>query len=103
MSYIYSDENILIDKKFRKLLRTNPRGYVHCDDLITQPMIEEYFRSIEVSNTNQKGLFIKTAVEACDELHYYLGRVRRIVPFNMEKFKKMKPICIERIKSPITI
>ena len=66
-------------------------------------MIEEYFHSIEISNANQKCLFIRTVIEGCDELYYHLGRVRKVVPFNMEKFKKIKPICIERIKSPITI
>lgn len=62
ISYIFSDENIFVDRGFRKLLRKNPRGYVHCNDLMVQPILEEYFDSIEVTDPQQKSLFIRGAI-----------------------------------------
>lgn len=67
-------------------------------------MIKQYFKDIEITLPTLQNSFIQGAVEnRCHDLHYNLGRVRRVVPFNFDKFKKMRPICIERFYSSYSI
>jgi hypothetical protein len=48
--------------------------------------------------------YIREAIESrCPELYYNLGRVRRKVPFNMRKFKSIKPICIENMQGKLSL
>ena len=47
---------------------------------------------------------LRTAIEShCPQLYYHLGRVRRLNPFDLERYKQIKPICLQRITEDLTI
>ena len=82
--FLFSDENIFIDQKFRKLLRASPKGYIHSDKLIEFALIDNFFSNIGVNSKEDKYFLIGKAVKNyCDFLYYNLNSVRRVVPFNM--------------------
>lgn len=104
LSYMFSDDHIFENKEFRKLIKNNPKGYVHLSSLSECHKIKTFFDDLFLTDTNNQFTYLRGVIESkCSELHYHSGKVRRKIPFDVEKFRKVRPICIERFVQPISV
>ena len=104
LTHLFSNENLYIDHYLRKLIASNPRGYIHLRELLPLSGVKCYFKETQIKEEKIQIVFLRNIIkDFCPELYCHANRVRRLCPFDHSVFKRVKPLGLEQFSERMSM